>query len=51
MFVLHVLRVIFLVCVSLLIDARPCRVEDMREPDGVRKTGVGDTGIGRGYNR
>ena len=35
----------------LLIDARPRRIEDVREPDGVQKTGTGETGIGRGYNR
>jgi hypothetical protein len=46
MFVLHALPVIFLVCVSLFVDARPHRVEDVREPDGVRKIGAGDTGIG-----
>ena len=51
MLVLHALLVIFLFCVSLFVDARPRRAEDVREPDVVRKTGIGDTGIGQGYNR
>ena len=40
MLVLHVLLVIFLVCVPLLVDARPRRIEGMREPDGVQKIGT-----------
>ena len=48
---LHALFVIFLVCVYLFVVARPRRIEDMREPDGVPKTGTGDIGIGRVYNR
>jgi hypothetical protein len=43
MFVLHALLVIFHVCVPLLVDTRPRRIEDMREPDGVQMTGIGDT--------
>ena len=43
MFVLHALLVIFLVCVLLFVDARPRRIGDVREPDGVQKTGIGDT--------
>ena len=31
--VLHALLVIFLGCVSLFVDARPRRIEDVREPD------------------
>jgi len=50
MLVLHALFVIFHVCILLLGDARLRRIEDMREPDGVQRTGIGDTGIGRGYN-
>jgi hypothetical protein len=50
MHVLHVLLVIFLVCVLLFADARPRRIEDVREPVGVQKTETGDTGFGRGYN-
>ena len=50
MLVLYALFVIFLVCV-LLVDARPRKIEDVREPDGVQKMGTGDTGIVRGYNR
>jgi hypothetical protein len=51
MLVLHALLVIFLVCISLCVDARPRRVEDVRQPDGIQKTGTGDAGIGQGYNR
>ena len=51
MLVLHALLVIFLVCVLLFVNARPRRIEDVREPNGVQKIGIGDTGIGRGYNR
>ena len=51
MLVLHALLVIFLVYVLLFFDARPRRIGDVREPDRVQKTGIGDTGIGRGYNR
>ena len=51
MLVLHALLVMFLVCVFLLVDARSRRIEDVREPDGVQKIGIGDTGIGQGYNR
>ena len=51
MLVLHVLLVIFHVCVILFVNARPCRIEDVREPDRVQKIGTGDTGIGQGYNR
>ena len=40
---LHVLLVIFLICVSLFVDARPRRIEDVREPDRVQKIGTGDT--------
>ena len=43
--------VIFLICVLLFVDARPRRIEDVREPDGVQKIGTGETGIERGYNR
>ena len=50
MLVLHALPVIFLVCVLLFVNARPRRIEDVREPNGVQKIGIGDTGIGRGYN-
>ena len=51
MLVLHALLVIFLVCVLLIVDARPRRIGDVREPDGVWNTGTGDIGIERGYNR
>ena len=51
MLVLRALLVIFLVCVSLFVNARPRRIEDMRELDGVQKIVTGDTGIGQGYNR
>jgi hypothetical protein len=50
MLALHVLLVIFLVCVSLFVEARPRRIEDVREPDGVQKTGTGDIGIREEYN-
>ena len=43
--------VIFLICILLFVDARPRRIGDVREPDEVQKTGTGDTGIERGYNR
>ena len=45
MLVLHVLLVIFLICVLLFVDARPRRIGDVREPDGVQKTRTGDIGI------
>ena len=51
MLVLHALLVIFLVCVLLIVDARLRRIGDVREPDGVQKTGTRDTGIEGGYNR
>jgi hypothetical protein len=50
MSVLHALLVIFLVCVLLSTDAKPPRIEDVREFDGARKIGIEDTGIGQGYN-
>ena len=37
MFVLHALFVIFLVCILLLIDAKPRRIEDVREPNEARR--------------
>jgi hypothetical protein len=43
MLVLHASLVIFLVCVSLFVNARPRRIEDVREPDGVQKIGTVDT--------
>ena len=51
MLVLHALLVVFLVCVLLFVDARPRRIEDVREPDGVQKTGTEDTGIREGSDR
>jgi hypothetical protein len=51
MLVLPALPIIFLVCVLLFVDARPRRIEDVREPNKVQKTRIGDTRIGRGYNR
>ena len=36
-FVLHALFVIFLVCILLLVDARPRRIEDVREPNEARR--------------
>ena len=51
MLVLHALLVIFPCLRFLLVDARLRTIEDVREPDGVPKTGTGDTGIGEGYNR
>ena len=51
MLILHALLVIFLICVFFFVDARPHRIEDVREPDRVQKTGTGDTGIRDGYNR
>jgi len=45
MLVLHALLVIFLVCVSLFVDARPHRIKDVREFDRVQKIGTGDIGI------
>ena len=40
MLVLHALLVILLVCVLLFVDATPHRIEDVREPDEVQKTGT-----------
>ena len=37
MLVLHALLVIFLFCVSLFVDARPRRAEDVREPNEARR--------------
>ena len=49
--VLHDLLVIFLVFVLLFVDAKPHRIEDMREPGEAQKIGARGTGIRRGRNR